>query len=87
MKTNGHAAYRDAFSSDYVSEIPKFAEVVMARRNVSDSEAIQGEGRLSKADEPWDRGLWLGRTEGTDEHIIGDEQGLHDEEHQATDRH
>ncbi len=56
VKAKGHTAYRDAFSTDYVGEITKFSEVVMARRNVSDSGAIQGigEGRLTKADTPWD---------------------------------
>ena len=79
MKANGQTAYFDAFRTDSVGEITKFGEVVMARRNVSDSGAIQGigEGRLTKADTPWDRGLWLGRTEGTDEHIIGDEHGVY----------
>ena len=53
VKANGHTAHRDAFSTDYVGEITKFSEVV-ARRNVSDSGAIQGfgEGRLTKADTP-----------------------------------
>ncbi len=49
----------------------------MARRSVSDTGAIQGEVRLSKADTLWERGLWLGRTEGTDEHLTSDEQGVY----------
>ncbi len=51
----------------------------MARRSVSDSGASQGfgEGRLSKADSPRNRGLWLGRTQGTDKRVVGDEADVY----------
>ena len=71
------ASGRDAYDAEYRGEIAPFAEVVMARRNVSDSGAIQGEGRLVKADTPWEKAVWLGRSEGTGEHIVGDESGIY----------
>ena len=77
MKANGKTAIQDAFATDYRGEICPFGEVVMAKRNVSDSGAIQGGGRLMKADSAWDKAVWLGRSDGTDEHLVGDETGVY----------
>jgi hypothetical protein len=77
VKANGRTAFQDAFATDYRGEICPFGEVVMAKRNVSDSGAIQGGGRLMKADTPWDKAVWLGRSDGTDEHLVGDETGVY----------
>ena len=77
VKANGRTARQDGFATDYRGEICPFGEVVMAKRNVSDSGAIQGGGRLMKADTAWDKAVWLGRSDGTDEHLVGDETGVY----------
>ena len=54
LKGTGRTPFEDALDTEFKSEIAPFGESVMARRNVSDSGAIQGQGgaRLYKADSP-----------------------------------
>ena len=51
----------------YVGKIVPFGETILWRLPL---------GRVVKAHGVWHRGLWLGRTETSDEHIVATPQGI-----------
>eukprot|EP00971_Amphidinium_carterae_P226972 4501933-Amphidinium_carterae.1 len=70
VKPTGVTPYRAVFGEDFGEQIVEFGETVMARQPVSPSGKIHGNRRYKKADTLWLKGLWLGRTEQTAEHIV-----------------
>ncbi len=55
-------AYEKSRSKIYSSPLVKFGEVVMAR--------VPTDIRACKLESLWVKGAWVGRTEGTDEHVL-----------------
>ena len=75
VKANGRTCYEDAFGTSYRGPILQMLEACLFRRSKSDSGAMTRGRRAQKADNQWDRGLWLGKAHVSNEMILGTEQG------------
>ena len=69
VKGNGLTAYRNAYGVDYRGEIVPVLETVMFKRPVPQTRYRWGKTH-HKADLQWEVGIWAGRREENDEHII-----------------
>eukprot|EP00971_Amphidinium_carterae_P241184 4788299-Amphidinium_carterae.1 len=70
IKPSGVTPFKAAFGEDYHEQLIEMGETIMARQPVSPSGKIHGNRRYRKADTLWLKGIWLGRTEQTAEHIV-----------------
>eukprot|EP00971_Amphidinium_carterae_P059907 1184955-Amphidinium_carterae.2 len=62
--------FRAVFGENFGEQCAEFRETVMARQPVSPSGKIHCNRRYNKAGTLWLKGVWLGRTEQTAEHIV-----------------
>ena len=59
----------------YTSELAPFAETVLYRQSFPADRKGQQGSRIYKADPVWHRGIWWGRSEEGDEHVLGTPNG------------
>ena len=63
-------AYKQAYGEHYTHEVVPFAEVVLVRVRKPTHRALQGGKRWHKGDAVFIKGVWVGRSETADEHIV-----------------
>ena len=76
VKANGHTSYEDAYGTAYNGPVLQFLEACLFRRTKSDTGAMTRGRRAQKADNQWDKGLWLGKAHVSNEAILGTAQGI-----------
>ena len=69
QKGNGMTAHKQAYGKHYTHEVVSFAEVVLVRVPKPTHRALQGGKRCHKGDAVFIKGVWVGRSETSDEHI------------------
>lgn len=77
IRASGRTAYEEAYDSEWRGDLCPFAETIMYRESSSYTGALVQHRRRKKADPAWARGLWLGRAEKTNEHIVGTPTGIY----------
>ena len=77
MKGNKKTAFEDCFGKPYQGEVLNFAEAALFRVAVSLSGKIRDGIRQGRADARFVRGVWLGKTTKSDEHLFAKEMGVH----------
>ena len=77
IKANGRTAYQDAFDTNYSGEVLPFGETAMFRTPISKTGAVQGRKRQLKGDSLWRKGIFLGKSTGTNEFLFGTEDGVY----------
>ena len=75
VKANGSTAYKDAYGEHYTSQTVAFGEAVLARIARPSSRTLQGGRKWQKGDAVFIKGIWVGKSESADEHIILTERG------------
>ena len=63
-------AYRQAYGEHHTHEVVLFAEVVLVMVPKPTHRGLQGGKRWPKGDAVFIKGVWLGRSETSDEHIV-----------------
>ena len=77
VKANKKTAFEDCFGKPYQGEVMKFVEAAMFRVAVSPSGKIGDGVRQGGADTRFVRGIWLGKTTESDEHLFANELGVY----------
>ena len=77
VKANKKTALEDCFGKPYQGEVMKFAEAALFRVAVSPSGRIRDGIRQGRADARFFRGIWLGKTTESDEHLFATDTGVH----------
>ena len=77
MKANKKTAFEDCFGKPYQGEVMKFAEAAPFRVAVSPSGEIRGGDGQGRAGARFVRGICLGKTTESDEHLFPNELGVH----------
>eukprot|EP00435_Cladocopium_sp_Y103_P033607 s961_g8.t1 len=75
-KANLRTAYEDAFGGQYTGQILPFGEVLLFKVPHSATGRKAG-GRILKGDSTWERGIFLGKVNETDEFLVGNIKGVH----------
>ena len=75
IKTTGSTPFFDLFQEDFKQPMLPFGETVLFRSAVSQSGRLLRNKRQYSGDPLWHRGIYLGRTEDSHEHLIGTDQG------------
>ena len=70
QKGNGMTAYKQAYGEQYTHEVVPFAEIVLVRVPKPTHRGLQGGKRWHKGDAVFIKGVWVGRSETSDEHIV-----------------
>ena len=70
QKDNGMTAYKEAYGERYIHDVVPFAEVVLVRIPKPTHRGLQGGKRWHKGDAVFVKGVWVGRSETSDEHIV-----------------
>ena len=70
QKGNGMTAYMEAYGEHYTHEVVPFAEVTLVRIPKPTHGALQGGKQWHKGDAVFIKGVWVGRSETSDEHIV-----------------
>lgn len=76
VKANMRTAYEDAYGGQYTGQILPFGEVLLFKVPHSSSGRKTG-GRQLKGDPVWERGVFLGKVNETDEFLVGNAKGVH----------
>ncbi len=76
MKSTGRTPYTDVFGEDYRREILPFAETVMAKLPMRAHRQLRKGQRAYKGQPAWIKCIWLGRSETTEEHLVGTPTGV-----------
>ena len=77
VKSNKKTAFEDCFGKPYQGEVMKFAGAALFRLAVSPSGRVRSEVRQGQADERFVRGMWLGKTVDSDEHLFETDGGAY----------
>ena len=77
VKGNKKTAFEDCCGKPYQGEVMKFAEAALFRVAVSPSGKIRDGIRHDRADARFVRGVWLGKTTESDEHLFANEMGVY----------
>ena len=70
QKRNGMTAYKQAYVEHYTHEIVPFADIVLVRVPRPTHRGLAGGTRWHKGDTVFIKGVWVGRTETSDEHVV-----------------
>ena len=70
QKGNGMTAFKQAYGEHHTHEVVPFAEVILGRIPKPTHRALQGGKRWHKGDAVFIKGVWVGRSETSDEHIV-----------------
>merc|ERR1712194_690774 len=76
VRPSGRTAYEETFDSSYASEIGVFGEIMYMKEATSKTGQQQQKRRVRGADTTWRKGIWVGRSEPTNEHILLTDVGL-----------
>ena len=77
VKGNKKTAFEDCFGKPCQGEVMKFAEAALFRLAVSPSGRVRNEIRHVRADARFVRGVWLGKTTESDEHLFATDTGVY----------
>ena len=69
-KGNGMTAYKQAYGEHYTHEVVLFAEIVLVRVPRPTHRVLQGGKRWHKGDAVFIKGVWVGGSDLSDEHIV-----------------
>ena len=75
VRATGTTAYMEAFGTEYHGEICKWGETLMFQESASYTGVLVMNRRRRKADARYRKGIWVGRSEDTNEHICLTEDG------------
>ena len=75
IKLNGRSAYHDLYNQEYNSPMIPIVETVLYRAPMSSTGRLLQGKRYHKGDPVWHRGIYLGRTEESNEFIMGTREG------------
>ena len=67
---NGMTAHKQAYREHYTHEVVPFAEMVLVRVPRPTHRGLAGGKRWHKGDAVFIKGVWVGRTETSDEHVV-----------------
>ena len=70
QKGNGMTAYKQAKGEHYTHEVVPFAEIVLVRVSEANTSWSRRRKKWHKGDTVFIRGVWVGRTETSDEHVV-----------------
>ena len=70
QKGNGTTAYRQAYGEHYTHEVVPFEEIVLVRVPKPTHRGLQGGKRWHKGDLVFIKGVWVDKSETSDEHIV-----------------
>ena len=70
-RASARTAYEEAFDSEWKGDLCFFVETILLLEAESKSGRLVKGRRRPEADVTWHRGLWLGRAEQMDEHVMG----------------
>ena len=76
VKATHRTCYEDAYGAGYRGPLLQFLEACLYRRPKSDSGAMTRGRRAQKADNQWDKGLWLGKDHVSNEAVLGTPVGI-----------
>ena len=76
VKASGRTCFNEAFDTHYSSEILPFAETVLFREPRPDHNRLSQGRRQRKGEPQFERGIWLGRSDESDEHYVGCSRGV-----------
>ena len=76
VKINNKTAYLEAFDTEYRGEIVPWGETILFRRPRPEHRGLGRDGRQRRGDPAWERGIWLGRVEDSEEHLVATEAGV-----------
>ena len=74
---DGSTAFFSVYGHEYQGEICGFGETVLFKAPASHTRQKRGNRRQHKADSVWTKGLWVGKTDNNDEHILLTAEGKH----------
>ena len=77
VKGNQKTPFADCFRKPYHGEVTKFAEAALFWLAVSPSGRIRDGIRQGRADARFVRGIWLGKTTESDEHLFATDTGVY----------
>ena len=77
VKCNKKTAFEDCFGKPYQGEVMKFAEAALFRMAVPPCGRVRSEIRQDRADARFVRGMWLGKTAESDEHLFATDSGVY----------
>ena len=77
VKGNKKTAFEDCFGKPYQGEVMKFAEAALFCVAVSPCGKIRDGIRQGRADARSVRGIWLGKSTDSDEHLFANELGVY----------
>jgi len=70
VRGDGTTAFFGVYGHEYQGEICGFAETVLFKAPASHTRQKKGNRRQHKADSVWTKGIWVGKTNNNDEHIL-----------------
>ncbi len=77
VKINYRTPYEELFQCRYQHEVVPFAETVLFMEPMPQHRRKRGGQRHQKMDAIMDRGIWLGRAEESDEHLVSTTAGVY----------
>ncbi len=72
----GQHSYAEAFDSEWKGDLCIFGESVLFREAAGRAGQMAAGRVRKKVDLQWHRGIYLGRAEATNEHIVGNSDGI-----------
>ena len=75
VRSDGNTSYFAGHGHNYTGEVVPFGESVLFKAPVSHSRQKRGGKRHHKADSCWAKGIWVGKTENNDEHVVLTSEG------------
>ena len=75
-RASGRTAHEEALDSEWKGDLCIFGESVLFREAARYTGQMVGNRVRKKADLQWHRGVYLGRAEQTNEHIVGSKEGI-----------
>ena len=77
VKANKKTASEDCFGKPYQGEVMKFVEAALFRVALSPGGKIQDGSRRGRAEARFVRGVWLGKTTESDDHLFATDTGVY----------
>ncbi|CAK0896486.1 unnamed protein product, partial [Prorocentrum cordatum] len=75
-KANHRTAHEDSYGKAYQGEVLKFGEAALFKLSVTATGKLRGGVRQGRVDARFERGIWLGKTIESDEHLFGTSEGV-----------
>eukprot|EP00435_Cladocopium_sp_Y103_P019977 s1163_g4.t2 len=76
VKANGRTCFEELHQSRYKQDVVPWAEKVLFMERRPKHRRLKGGRRAQKMDAAMEPGIWLGRTEESDEHLVGTARGV-----------